>query len=115
MAATCLAGTIGAGGALWAIVPTATLVRGCEVGAIDRVFSSESSMKHLQFLRVCPDLSSPRSFLNPCSVHGPSSCSLAERYARASCRGCLDLQPRFWTWGASSWLPLRCVLLALQF
>src|SRR3954468_10623506 len=58
-------------------------------------FSSESSMKHMQFLRVCPDLSSPRSFLNPCSVHGPSTCSLAERYARASSRGCLDLQSRF--------------------
>ena len=95
MAATCLAGTVGVGGAIWVIVPTATLARGCAVGAVDRVFSSKSSMKCLQFLRVCPDLSSPRSFLNPCSVQGPSGCSLAERYARALSRGCLDLQTRF--------------------
>src|SRR4051812_28851948 len=94
----------GAGGALWGIAPTATLVRGCAAGAVDRLFYSESSMKSLQFLRVCPDLSSPRSFLNPCSVQGPSSCSLTERYARASSRGCLDLQSRFWAWGASSLL-----------
>ena len=95
IAATCLVGMAGAGGALWAMVPTAMLVRGCAAVVVDRLFSSESSMKRLQFLRVCPDLSSPRSFLNPCSVHGPSSCSLAERYARASARGCLDLQSRF--------------------
>src|SRR3954467_845073 len=111
MDATCLAGTVCAGGALWAIVPTSTLARGCAVGAVDRLFSSESSVKRLQFLRVCPDLSSPRSFLNPCSVQGPSSCSLAERYARASSRGCLDLQSRFWAWGASSWLSLCCIQL----
>src|SRR4051812_25040233 len=99
MAATYLAGAAGAGGALWAIVPTATLVRGCAVGAVDRLFSSESSVKRLHFLRVCPDLTSPRSFFNPCSVQGPSSCSLAERYARVSSRGCHDLQSRFWACG----------------
>src|SRR4051812_23052336 len=44
MAATYLSGAAGAGGALWEIVPTATLVRGCGVGAVDRLFSSESSV-----------------------------------------------------------------------
>src|SRR3954471_7762613 len=38
MAATYLAGAVGAGGAFWAIVPTAMLARGCAVGAVDRLF-----------------------------------------------------------------------------
>src|SRR3954463_13007217 len=93
--ATCLVGIAGAGGALWVMVSTATLARGSDAVVVDRLFSSESSMNLLQFLRVCPDLSSPRSFLNPCIVQCPTSCSLAERYARVSSRGCLVLQSRF--------------------
>src|SRR3954463_6954493 len=95
MVATCLAGNGGACGALWATGPTATLASGCIVGAAERFFSSASSLKLLQFLRMCDDLSSPRSFLNPCMVHGPSSCSFAERNARAPSRGCLGHQSRF--------------------
>src|SRR4051812_15984205 len=95
IAATCLVGRGGADGALWEVVPTATLASGWAAVVVDRLFSSVSSMKRLQFLRVCPDLSTPRSFLNPCIEHGPSSCSLAEQYVLASSCGCLVLQSRF--------------------
>src|ERR1041385_8469290 len=95
IAATCLVGRGGAGGALWAIGPTAMLTSGWAAVVADRLFSSANSLKFLQFLRVCPDLSSPRSFLNPCIEHGPSSCSLAERYVLVLSRGCLVLQSRF--------------------
>src|ERR1041384_4495661 len=74
IAASCLVGRGGAGGALWAIGPTATLASGWTAVVVDRLFSSDSSMKRLQFLRVCPNLNPPRSFLNPCNVHGPLSC-----------------------------------------
>src|SRR4051812_35957149 len=80
IAATCLVGRGGVGGAFWAIGPTAMLASGWTAAAADRLFSSASSLKLLQFLRVWLDLSSPRSFLNPCIEHGPSSCSLADRY-----------------------------------
>src|SRR3954471_7931528 len=78
------------------------LVIGWTVAAAERLFSLASSLKLLQFLRVCPDLSSPRSFLNPCVVHGPSSCSLAERNARVPSRGCLGHHSRFCDWDSSS-------------
>src|SRR4051812_45629101 len=71
IASTCLVGRGGAGGALWAIGPTVMLASGWTAVAVDRLFSSANSLKLLQFLRVCPDLSSPRSFLNPCIDHGP--------------------------------------------
>src|SRR3954468_1090447 len=81
MAATCPAGGGGACGALWATGPTAMLASGCAVAATERFFSLASSLKLLQFRRMWDDLSSPRSFLNPCMEHGPTSCSFAERYA----------------------------------
>src|ERR1043165_6304187 len=81
MAATYLDGNGGACGALWATGPTAMLASGYTVAAAERFFSSASSLKLLQFLTMWDDLSSPRSFLNPCMVHGPSSCSFAERNA----------------------------------
>src|SRR4051812_13993516 len=95
IAATFLDGRGEAGGALWAIGPTAMLASGWTAAAADRLFSSANSLKLLQFLRVCPDLNSPRSFLNPRMEHGPSSCSLAERYVRVLSRGCLVLQTHF--------------------
>src|SRR3954464_7278027 len=102
MAATCLAGNGGACGALWAIGPTAMLASGCTVAAAERCFSSASSLKLLQFLRVWDDLSSPHSFRNPCMVHGPSSCSFAERNDRVPSRDCLGHHSRFCYWGSSS-------------
>src|SRR4051812_42046529 len=92
MDATSLVGAAGGGGALWAIGPTDTLARGCTIGVVDLLFSSESSVKRMQFLSVWLDL---RPFLKPCIVHGPSSWSLAERFVRVSSRGCLHLQSRF--------------------
>src|SRR3954463_6809774 len=95
IAATCLVGRGGAGGAFWAMGPTAMLASGWVAVVVARFFSSANSLKLLQFLRVWQDLSSPHSFLNPCIEHGPSSCSLAERYVRVLSRGCLVLQSRF--------------------
>src|SRR3954467_15528787 len=91
MTATCLVGRGWAGGTSWATGPTAMLASGRAVAAAERLFFSANSLKLLQFLRVWDDLSSPRSFLNPCIEHGPSSCSLAERNARVPSRGCLVL------------------------
>src|SRR4051812_4047308 len=93
MAATCLVGRRGSDGALWATGPTAMLASGCTVAAAERLFSSAISLKLLQFLRMWDDLSSPRLFLNPCIEHGPSSCSLAERNARAPSSSILVFEP----------------------
>src|ERR1043165_8695440 len=100
------AGGGGAGGAFSATGPTAMLASGCDAGAVERLFSSTSSLRLLQFLSVWDDLISPRSFRNPCMVHGPSSCSFAVRGARAPSRGCLGHHSRFCCWGSSSWFSL---------
>src|ERR1043165_8098083 len=113
MAATCLARNGGAGGALWVICPTAALASGCPVAAVERCFSSASSLKLLRFLKVWDDLSSPRSFRNPCMVHGPSSCSFAERNTQAPSRDCLGHHSHFCNWGSSSGFALFGGLLSL--
>src|SRR3954469_14576049 len=102
MEATCLAGSGGAGCALWATGTIVMLASGCPAGVAERFFSSASSLKLLQFLRVWDDLISPRSFLNPCMVHGPSSCSFVVLGARVPSRGCLGHYSRFCDWGSSS-------------
>src|SRR4051812_4593809 len=114
IAATCLGGRGGAGGAFWAMGPTAILASGWVAIAMPRLFSSASSLKLLQFLSVWLDLSSPRSFLNPCIEQGPLSYSLADRYVLVPSRGCLVLHSLFWSWDASSGLSRRCILLSLR-
>src|ERR1043165_8029180 len=99
MEATCLAGKGGAGGALCATCPIATLASGCPVGAAERFFSPASSLKLLQFLRGWDDLISPRSSLNTCTVHGLSRCAFADRNARVPSCGCLVHHSRFYGWG----------------